>query len=458
MCKRLGKRVNGSILCPEHGRILRCVLALGILISCCSSPVYAGSPPWLEPRALHIVDIAGQVPDEVLRDNIIAYNGSGGIAQFISSQSSGDLLRLTVRLYPRRWGSPGNWITTFVLLGQLPAFDQMGSVAPESWVRLYSGRTELTSRIVNGMIVSPALALPLAGAAEAWRYPQVTLSSLSQEANGRKVPANYGGHLNLLGDYRELIAVFTVRPQGRPQVTYLGTQVATFQSYIGPGGVGVFQPLMEQLLRRYPWRHPRIRLNIPEGANYVLFTYPPMPFDVYDTTRNNLDRPIAGSVRLAPDEGMLSQDLTHGGAFPLRVAWQDADQVIPGPYLSLLPPIDRVTPPEYVVPAGITYDPCFLTGNCSQSVLESIYNATMTLRIIYLKVEPRMAGLRTIPLRAADDTWRPQKPPATFLDGALPFGPVYKFFLPLGLSGPRTTERPAGLFEPVSGRMVGYLP
>jgi hypothetical protein len=297
--------------------------------------------------------------------------------------------------------------------------------------------------------------LPLAGAAQPWRYPTITLSSLPQEADGRRIPANYSGHLNLPGDYRELTAVFTVRPQGRPQVTHLGTQEATFQSYIGPGGVGAFQPLMEQLLRRYPWRHPRIRLNIPAGANYILFTYPPMPFDVYDGTRNNLDRPIAGSVRLAPDEGMLSQDLTHGGAFPLKVAWQDADQVMPGPYLSLLPPIDRITPPEFVVPAGIAYDPCFLAGNCSQGVLEGIYNATMTLRIIYLKVEPRMAGLQTIPLRVADDTWQP---PALSV-GERPFLSLSaRLFLPLGLSGPRTTERPAGLFDPISGRMVGYLP
>ena len=441
---------------PSHKRALRALLlALAVFLLRNPLPTLAASPPWIEPRALNIVDIAGQVPDEVLRDNIIAYSGSGGIAQFVSSQSSGNLLRLTVRLYPRRWGSSGNWTTTFVLLGHIPAFDQMGSAAPESWVRLYNGNVELTSQIVNGLIISPALALPLAGAAQPWRYPTVTLSSLPQEADGRRIPANYSGHLNLLGDYRELTAVFTVRPERRPQVTYLGTQEATFQSYIGPGGVGAFQPLMEQLLRRYPWRHPRIRLNIPAGANYVLFTYPPMPFDVYDGTRNNLDRPIAGSVRLAPDEGMLSQDLTHGGAFPLRVAWQDADQVMPGPYLSILPPIDRITPPEFVVPAGITYDPCFLAGNCNQGVLESIYNATMTLRIIYLKVEPRMGGLQTIPLKVADDTWQP---PALSVGGRPFLNLSLRLFLPLGLSGPRATERPAGLFDPISGRMVGYLP
>jgi hypothetical protein len=214
---------------PRYKRALRAVLvALAVFLSCNPLPTRAALPPWVEPRALNIVDIAGQVPDDVLRDNIIAYSGSGGIAQFVSSQASGDLLRLTVRLYPRRWGSPGNWLTTFVLLGHQPAFDQMGSAAPESWVRLYNGSVELTGQIVNGLVISPALALPLAGAAEPWRYPTVALTSLPQEANGRRVPANYSGHLTLPGDYRELTAVFTVLPQGRPQVTYLGTQEATF--------------------------------------------------------------------------------------------------------------------------------------------------------------------------------------------------------------------------------------
>jgi hypothetical protein len=206
------------------------------------------------------------------------------------------------------------------------------------------------------------------------------------EADGRHIPANLGGVVVLEGDHPILTGVFAVRPANRPQVTYVSQQQATFQSYIGVGSVGAFQPLMQQLRRRYRDRHPRIPLNIPPGANYILFVYPPMPFDVYDATGNNLQRPIGGTVRLAPDEGMLSQDLMHSGAFPLQAAWQDADQSA-GPYLSALPPIDRTTPPEYVVPAGIPYDPCFLRGDCSDTILRQIYESTMSMRIVYLRVE-----------------------------------------------------------------------
>jgi len=415
----------------------------------------ADLPPWVEPRALNIADLAGQVPDEVLREHIVSY-GAGGIARFVSSQWQGDLLRITVRLDSRRLPSGAGWITMATLLGQKPIFDHMGSASPESWLRLYEGASELSQQITGAQIVDPALALPLASASAVERYRQDSLWSLPTEAEGRRIPANLGGLVILEGDHPVLTGVFTTRPTQRPQVTYLGQQQASFQSYIGVGGVGVFQPLMEQLRRRYGDRHPRIPLSIPQGANYVLFVYPPMPFDVYDSTRNNLQRPIGGTVRLAPDEGMLSQDLMHGGAFPLRTAWQDADQSA-GPYLSLLPPINRITPPEYVAPAGMAYNECFLRGNCSDAVLRQIYEATMSMRIVYLRVEPPASGVESLPLRVADNTWAGGA-------GASPSGAGrlatmdQRTYLPLLRSQRLRPERPLGFFEPASGRMVGYLP
>jgi len=66
-----------------------------------------------------------------------------------------------------------------------------------------------------------------------------------------------------------------------------------------------------------------------------------------------------------------------------------------------------------------------------------------------------MGCLQTIPLKVADDTWQP---PALSVGGRPFLNLSLRLFLPLGLSGPRATERPAGLFDPISGRMVGYLP
>lgn len=442
------------------GRYALCLLLLsgcfvGLPALRAEGPAAVSLPPWIEPRALNITDMVGQVPDAVLQDLIIAYSGGGGLARFVSSQRQGDLMRITVRLDTRRSLNAGRWITTLCLLGQRPVYDHMGSAAPESWLRLYNGTTELTNQLVWGYIVDPALALPQDDASSYQRYPWRTVFDFPATANGRYIPANYGGEVVLYGDYPVLTGVFTFRPADRPQVTYLGQQEATFPSYIGVGWVGAFQPLMQQLRSRFPDRHPRIFLNIPAGANYILFIYPPMPFDVYDSTGYNLQRPIAGSVRLAPDEAMLSQDLVHGGAFPLQVAWQDADQSA-GPYLSLLPPIDRVTPPEFVVPAGIAYDPCFLSGNCGDAILRQIYDATMTLRIVYLRVEPLYSGTQALPLKVADETW-------VGLAGAAPWaaageaGATKRLFLPLVRNFRLRPERPLGFFDATSGRMVGYL-
>ena len=298
------------------------------------------------------------------------------------------------------------------LLGQRPLFDHLGSVAPESWLRLYHNGQDIPSQLTGAWLdySEPALVAAETNAAQVQRYPSLerSLVSFSVEADGIRLSANWGGELKFYGDYDVLEGVYTVRGMvNAPRVTYLGEQQDTFQSYIGPGGVGVFQPLMEQLRGRYDWRHPRIGLRIPQDANYVMFTYPPMPFDINDGTLDNLGRPIGGTVRLAPDAGMLSQDLTSGGAFPLRAVWQDADQSA-GPFLSLLPTVDRFTPPEYVVPAGIAYDPCFLSGSCGDGVLQSIHNATMMMRTIYLRVEPQHGDLTFVPLKAADETWSGQ--------------------------------------------------
>ena len=364
----------------------------------------ADEPSWVEPRALNIVDIAGQVPDWVLADNIVAFSHIGGLAQFIWSEREGDLLRIGVRLHSRTYPSEDPWTTAFTLLGHRAILDHMGSSVPEMWVRLYDGDTELTSHINWGLYIDPALSLPLAGSSQMVRYPEYLTTSMVVESNGLKVPANYGGEYGLPGDYAELSAVFTlVQPTNSPQVTYLGSQEATYRSYIGhPEGVGAFAPLMEQLRDKFGDRHDRITLNMPAGANYVMFAYPPMPFSVYQT-EHNLERSDGGTVRLSPGQAMLSQDLTHGGAFPLSVAWQDADQVLYDPYLSLLYSIDRITPPEHLVLEGTPYNSCFLRGDCGGSVLDAIHDATATIRIIYLRVEPTYSGLQALSLKMADD-------------------------------------------------------
>jgi len=442
-------------------RILRLILGALCLWLGIGTPI-AADLPWIEPRTLNIADIAGRIPDAVLHDNIVVYTGSGGIAQFVSSARVGNYLRITVTLHTRREWVEGRWRTRATLLGQRPMYDQMGSVAPQSWLRLYDGSADRTSEVRWIAYIEPQLVLPQAGAGEYTRYAaqEQLLTTLSFEANGLRVPANWGGEVTLYGDYAVLTGVFTIPWTDDCQIDYLGAQENVFQSYIGPGWVGQFQPLMNQLRGRYPSRHSRIMLNRPAGANYIMFTYPPMPFDVYDTTQLNLQRPSGGTVRLAPDAGMLSQDMANGGAFPLEVAWQDADQSA-GPYLSLLPTIDRLTPPEYVVPAGVAYNPCFLSGNCSNSVLSAIYNASMTIRVIYLRVTPTYLSprLSRIALKMADETWQPLVNEGEGLSAASTedTAAVKRLYVPLAAGIKLPSQHPVGLFT-ADGRMVGYAP
>ena len=321
----------------------------------------AQAPAWIEPRALNIVDIAGRVPDQALAGHIIAY-GQNGLSQFISSDLDGATLRITVRFYPR-WDS--TWKKSRLpLLGKMASMDFMASVAPASWLRLYENGTDITGQSrPTAEYYEPALISAQTSAAAWIRYPgqwRTLVNYPYHLATGIALPANWGGNVKLWNDRPELTGVFTVVvDEYAPRVTYLGMQQETFRSYVGVGAVGYLQPLMDQMRSRYRDRHPRIMLNIPAGANYVLFNYPPMPFDVSTPTgMDNLFRPSGGTVRLAPDSTRLSQDLVHGGAFPLLTAWQDADQS-PGPYLSRLTSIDRATPPEYVVLPGTAYNPLF---------------------------------------------------------------------------------------------------
>ncbi len=469
---------------PRYGHLVagrpllqRLLLVLGILcLACPAAPVAADTPEWVEPQALNIADIAGQVPDSALVGNIVAYNGAGGIARFLSSDMDGDQLRIHVRLDTRRLWSGDHWLTYATTLGQRPLYDHVASTTPASWVRLYADGQEVTDQILWLNYLDHTNVTPTTDASAWDRYPnQIDLAhkhtiycaSMASGPDGVYVPANTGGEIVLPGDHPVMTATFTYNVQTPANVSYLGTQETAFQTYIGPcsaGDMGLFASLVTQMQARYPGiRHPRITLDIPVGANYVMFTYPPMDYDVYATVydgsdpNNNMMRPIAGTVRLAPDEAMLSQNLTHGGAFPLDVAWQDADQSA-GPYLSLMRNIDRITPPEYFVPPGVPYDPCFRDGACSDSLLDLIYTQPIPISIIYLSVSVSTGGMDAIPLRAADD---PRYPVMCLQEGLVvtavaPPSGNYVAYVPL-LTRPLDVTRPAGLFEPESGRMVAYV-
>lgn len=460
-------------------------LSVIVCLTAGAAAVHAQTPPWVEPRALNIVDIAGQVPDDALREAIVTWNGLAGISRFLGSRQVAAGLEIDVLMDTRRFWSNGGWLTRVPLLGQRPFADHMGSAAPESTLYLYKNGQPLTAEAHWINYLEPALTLPSKGAVMVSRYPELERQKAPPERDGLgiRIPANWGGELVIEGDHPVITGTFRIAPSNTPRVTYLGSQEATFQSFIGtytPGDEGHIGNLIRQMHDHCGTnlRHPRIALNVPPGANYVLFIYPPTPVDLYDVDPNlsNIDRPTSGTLRLAPDGGMLSINLVHSGGFPLLAAWQDADQVKwrhedrnqPDPppaerFLSLLPPIDRFTPPEIFVPSGVEYHPCFREGACLPSLLDQVCNAAMPIRIVYLSVRAPTSGQTVmLPLRMADDAWAPASNGLTASITAPVISQApYVVHLPVIARPPAlpTPEfRPLGIFDRVSGRMVGYLP
>jgi hypothetical protein len=493
--RRERKRILSSVVRDVSGRAARIkryrrilriaavLTTLGILaLPWPFATVKAATPPWVEPRALSIVDMAGQVPDAALAGHVINHANPGGLAYFESSSWAGDKLRIQVRAFPRfRWNPPeGGWVTDGPLLGHRPVLDHMSASAPAASLRVYADGVDITHQVVYYGYMRPPLALPVTGSGD----PRYDTGNVIAEpprpipTDGIPIPANWGGSFSIRAVHPVLTLVWTLSPTVRPTVRYVGEEHFAYPSYIGLGYAGWFEPLMQQMRARYGDRHPRFMLRVPPEANYVLFVYEPQPYDLdtgywardHALYAQNKGQPIAGTVRLSPGEGLLSQDLTHGGAFPLDVWWQDADQSA-GPYLSVFTPstrpIDRMTPPEFVVLPGTAYHACFKEGGCPASVLQDIYDRRATIKVVYLRVDPIYTGVQAIPLRMVDTNWHPGLAARRDAWGAQTLSPPalrwpVRALLPLVLTPradrpPLPAERPLGFFDLVSGRMVGYL-
>jgi hypothetical protein len=460
-----------------------------------------GSPAdvldWLEPRSISVFDLVGHVPEAYLQGMIVSYESGSGIVVYESGSLVGDAVVVTTTIYPRvhtPYWPPHNLVTLFGCLGQKPFFDHMGSIVPESTLRVYdSSGLEVTSQIEYMDITVVGLDQPIAGSGASVRYPVQGYGDgrpnpLPIGPDGLAIPPNSGCLLVQPGvDNYPLTGVFTADVASTLYATTVATQQASFLSYIGPGHLGIFQPLMDQLRSIYPDRNDRIPLSAPPEANYFLVKYPPQPGDPYadlnDGIYDNADRPSSGSYRLSRWV-YLSTDLVFSGAFPLSPAWEDADRFPGADFLPLLTAPDELAAPEYVLPAGIPYNDCFTQGNCSPGVLEQIYNTEMMLDIVYLSVsEPQIPG-NWLSLRFAGPAWTPSALPGVGPSGSTASppptigqeGPIrppgqlqdrggmtdfaHVVYLPFVYDGPGPDEPidcPCGWFDSL-GRMLYYLP
>jgi hypothetical protein len=364
----------------QHSRwfLLLPMIAILITAALTSASVSAETtemPAWLEPRGLSVIELVGLLPETSLQGTIISYGDGSGIVVYESGSRNGDTLVVTTKIYPRfyqRSWAKNNALTIFGCLGQIPYFDHMGSVVPASTLRVYSssGR-EVTSEITSMSITRMGTRQPL---------------------------ANTTQYVRLLpgANYYPLTGVFTLTLEPSIHATVLKTQQATFRTYIGVGNVGIFQPLMNQMRSNYPDRDTRITLSVPEQANYFLVKFPPMAGDAYADSGEgsylNADRLSGGTYRLAKNIVDLSANLIFSAGFPARIAWQDAGQAPGSVFLPVLRSPSQLAAPEYVLPANIAYNPCFTQGNCGPTVLQQIYNAQMTLEIMYLGVTKPVRG------------------------------------------------------------------
>ncbi len=446
------------------------VCGLGLLaLPAGSAPPAADPPVWLEPRGLSVVEMVGQVPDEVLAGTILSYGDGEGIVVYDAGRLDGDRLVITTTIYPRvlivPW-LPRAEMAQFGCLSQAPHFDHMGTVVAPSTLRLFEDDGEdITAKLLFMTVTGMDLALPLAGSEQPFRYPQTDFGPgrpypLPLDAQGLHIPASSGCAIGLPDEgYDVLTGVFTLAAGRRSEVRLLGRQQATFHSYIGPGGVGIFQPLMAQLLDRYGSRHERIGLETPPEADFCLVKYPPMPGDPYTDYNQayqlNAARPSSGTYRLANHSTALSTDLVFSAGWSLGRAWQDTDQVPGSVYLPAFGPLLELAPPEYVLPAGVAYDPCFTRGDCPDELLQEIVDAEMWLEIDYLRVAHPYVDGDWVPVRLAGPAW----PAVAAAVSVSETTSATVILLPIVVTQPQDnpSDPPAGWFD-AAGRLLDLFP
>jgi len=433
---------------------------------------------WLEPRGLNIVDLVGFVPEDYLAGAIVFYSPGYGIVRYQSGIRVGDTVTITATVYPRfiRDANTGWYGSLLGCLGQPARFDQWGSVTPAARMSLYRGSVNVTNEVGGYEYVPAGWNLPIGNSRVFDRYSKIRVEPV-QPVNGvLEIPANMGCMMWLnWKNYGELDAVYELHSTPLVSVTVLGAETFKFRSYI-PNRVddvyaGLLGPLVEQLSSRYGGRPEKFDLNIPTDADYFFLNFPAMPVDPYTEFVNrydNVNRPSGGTYRI-DTEGGLSVDHVNSMGLPLYGHWKDSDLVWTGAdYLPYYKQPYRLAAPEYFVPAGVNYDPCMVDGTCPGWLLDQIYETTMTMRIVYLKVQRTSCLLTRLPLRMVGPGWSPGVGGSLYSSATSSLSADkdcgYSVFLPFiakGYCGALPPDNPDGCpcgWFTEGGRMMDFIP
>ena len=385
----------------------------------------AAGSDWLEPRGLNIVDLVGWVPDSDLTGAILQYTPGYGILRYKSGQRVGNTVTVTATAYPRFYTDSGWNGSLFGCLGQGARIDELGTVSPATKLRVYTPDGQEVTRQVEGLYHVPSgLIQPIRNPSESeranlYRYWEADFKGATFAADGALLlPANMGCELIIsFKDYRELTLVFTAEVTPVVSVKVVGRQSFQFPVYVGQGFAGHFDALRNQLARSCSQTPATVAtMTIPPGADYFLFNYPPMPVDPYTNfpynPQGNVDRPAGASYRLRTVRGLTSDHVISPG-LPLYGHWIDMDQAPNSQYLPYSQEAAAFAGLEALVPAGVSYDSCMVSGTCSAAKLQQICTTAIPAAMIYLQVERIQSGLSRIPLQMPGPIWRATSTAAT---------------------------------------------
>jgi hypothetical protein len=360
-------------------------------------------------------------------------------------------------------------------------------------MRVYRNEQEVTSQINVFTYVPASQNRPVRNPqqsewANQYRYWESSLLS----TDGRftpdgalQIPANMGCELIIsYQNYRQLTAVFVAQVEPFASMEVVGTEEFSFYSYRGPGYFGLLTPLKNQLAP-YGGRHNKFDLSIPAEADYFFLNFPAMPIDAYTmfsgNPYGNIDRPTGGTYRIWGP----STDHVNTMGMPLLGQWTDMDKSGSTTYLPHFEEPNQLSCPEYLVPAGVDYDPCMLQGICSTAILDAIWNTEMTMTMVYLRVTRTSPNVERIPLKMVGPDWQPWDGTLADKDGELApsadtgepitgetvsVTPIdlshtatltYQIYLPLIHRAPLPPDDPTGCpcgWFASDGRMIDFIP
>lgn len=352
------------------------------------APAAADALAWLEPRGVNVVDLVGVVPEDVLRDSMVVYQGGNALAFYQSGTRSGNTVTVRVSFVSKSNNGAA-------CLGMPALFDSWPSVSPAGVLHILQGNTDVTRRVAGSFQLWPAGQIqPRTNTGNIERYASTTVQAQFDGSGGLILPANMGCKLFLSGTSGPLTGVFTFNTPQTIQAQVLGSASMQFHSYIGPGYAGQLASLQQQMSAKYGNRAEDLRVKPPAGTEFVWVRYPATPVAGWDP-----GSPSGGTYRVRRSNAKLSVDHMASMGLPFYGQWQDADQSPGTKFLPYFTDSVAIAAPEYFVPAGVGYNPCMTNGGCPASLLQQIHDATMPMTV-YFRASPGSAP-KQIPYRQA---------------------------------------------------------